>query len=273
MNQVRAKRKIKQNNVRRKRQPRETSSSSFTKMGHVRDFSVIPDILTSITTGAVLPSNFFTTAVQYNGFAFSANSIYAFAPTLTNNFPYVAAESIRYNRFRVLKSRIIITMANREATSPVDVILVATTGAASGTTGATFNTLASLPGCKRVMLSPVGSGQSVRKISNVVLLEKLVGPTYLTQDEYSGTAPSTEPATLIYWQFAAAANASFTVTTGGLYCSIAMVQTVQFFEPERDTSITKTFKCKTVTDYDYAIRELKVAREMIEVKKPPSALY
>jgi hypothetical protein len=122
------------------------------------------------------------------------------------------------------------------------------------------------------MFSPVGSGHTVRKLVNVVKLDKLVGPHYNQQDEYSGTlSPSAaEPATLIYWQFGAAANAAFTVTTGGLFVSVRVVQDVEYFEPERDNTIARTFRCKTISDCDLAIKQLKAIREDLEPRLPSS---
>jgi hypothetical protein len=116
-----------------RRRPKEKSSSSPLRRGYVKDMSAVPDILFNRIVGQVTPSNFFTTAVQYNGFAFSANSIGTFAPALTTVFPYTAAEAVRYTRYRVIRSKVELTMVCRESTAQVEAFVVATTG--SGTSG------------------------------------------------------------------------------------------------------------------------------------------
>ncbi len=199
-----------------------------------------PDRIQETFAYTEIPTNRFNTSATVGSIAYNMNSML----TLFNGgsaavIPYFNAFSDVYNKYRVLRSKIIVQCQSRESTNGMEILVVPMSGVSFAiNTAAEYANCASLKWAQRKMLSPVGSGPNIVKLTAQVDCSKFIGPEYLTNPDYAGTPGVSDPATMFYWVVGYYNPNLNTVTTGGVLAQVTLVQTIELYDPERTDSVT-----------------------------------
>jgi hypothetical protein len=207
---------------------------------------VIPDRVRCVYESVSVPVNIFNSLGSRFGLPIYMNSMLEVYSGLNANFHFFSTGSATtglaqsYRKYRVTKSKIELTVANREATDTQHLYLVPALSAVNSTpTDANVAALTSLPFCKQKQISGTSGGTSFTKMIAVCNPAKLIGPHYYEQDEYAAnTNTLANPSVLLYWNFLAYNTDANTATTGGLVLGIKLTQTVDMYEPDRDESLS-----------------------------------
>jgi len=126
--------------------------------------SPVPD-RTIVRLRSVLPTeNIFNSATTVDGLAYYMNSIFESKSGTNFSAPYLGGYALLYRRYRVIRSSVLFTFANRETTKQVCLLVSPASGSSTATAPAAFSDLASLPFAKHINLGPISSGNNIGKI-------------------------------------------------------------------------------------------------------------
>jgi len=204
-----------------------------------------------------IPTNRFTTAVASGAVFYNASSMAAlFNGGAVSEIPYwtqfsnagnvCSGISNSYTRYRVIHSKITVRATSREAVNSQVLVLFPTVTAAYTGGAIDWVAISSAPGAKTCTLSPYVGGTSGKTLTASMYVERLFGPEYLEQDEYSGTivnSTAANPTTMGYWGLAFYNPATNTVTTGGIVANVIITQTVEMFQPRRSETLSLVKTC------------------------------
>jgi len=200
---------------------------------------LIPDELKCEIGFSMLPTNTFNAASTGSSINYYANSLLNILSGVPGITTFGTGRFDDYERYRVDRSEITLTIASRELVKNQFLILTPTL-LNTAITAANFDEYQNLPFTKRSIIGPVTSGQSVIAITQDCDLSKFVGPHYKQQDEYAGTTTvasvPTDPLTPIFWVFAFYNPDTNTLTTGGITVQAVMRQYVTFYQPVRSAA-------------------------------------
>lgn len=239
--------------------PARTQGSNPLRFTTEKLVSPIPDQTIVSLKYSALPEVLFNSIASFNQGLYYMNSMKESKAARTMTLDYLSAFDIMYTRYRVIKSRVRWTFSNREPTYS-EVLLVPTTANSSAGTQAQWEIMASLPNARKISLAPIGSGGCCKSITTTFNPEKFVGPQYNVQDEYSAATNSlANPATLLYWNLNVYNTSAFTVA-GGIVVTVQYLQTVKFYEVDRDNSSTVLKVKSTPESIDSAIEQLYATR-------------
>lgn len=190
-----------------------------------------------------LPTNRFNTVAAVDSIAYNMNSMRAlFNGGSQAIIPYWNnGISESYNRYRVLKSKIVIKLTSREAVNSMTVCLAPMTPVVGSLavpaigSAADFTQMQSLPFAKTFTITPYVGGKANATLVGWMKPEKMVGKEYLVEADWGGlTDFASEPVNKIYWVLAFYNPSNNTLTTGGVLAQVTMIQTVEMYQPDRD---------------------------------------
>jgi len=197
---------------------------------------LIPDELRCEVGFSMLPTNTFNAASTGSSINYYANSMFNILSGVPGITTYGTGKFDDYERYRVERSEITLTIASRELTKNQFLFLTPTM-LNTPITSANFDEYQNLPFTKRSIVGPVTSGQSVIAITQDCDMSKFVGHHYKQQDEYTGAISggvAADPLTPIFWVFAFYNPDTNTLTTGGITVQAILRQYVTFYQPVRN---------------------------------------
>jgi len=227
-----------------------------------RIVSPVPDRTVVKLRQTLAPENLFAALTLTGGTAYYMNSIFEAKSGTSYLAPYLGGYALLYRKYRVIHSSVCFTFASREATKQTCFSVSPASGSAVASNATEFSELTSLPFAKSINLGPVSSGNNVGKIKISMKPEKLIGTHYNQQDEYAA-APGANPATLLYWQVSGFCADTFTASTGGVQVTAQIVQTIEYYEPDRDNTVSYKKYTDDLSGIDKAIDELTIQRSKL----------
>jgi len=148
----------------------------------------------------------------------------------------VGGFTIPYRMYRVLRSRIVVKLTNRDVI-PFEAVLYVSNSATALVSNADFTAQQSNPHSRKGQCQIPSGGPSILTLKMSFDPSRMFGKQYGVQDQYAALPPTTDPATLLYWGIGVFGAGAFTVTTGGVWCQVTLHQTVEVYQPDYNTSL------------------------------------
>ncbi len=190
-----------------------------------------------------LPGLMFNTAAQVGGNYYYSNSMQQFSVGNNATVPFWELQSLMYERYIVMHSRIVVEVQNRETTNSICVCVFPSTNNLAVTTAAIFTSLQSLPGAKTFILQAASGGMSTHTFRLGCSLPRFVGEQYEEQDQWAGvgaagsSCTNASPTAGMYWGIAYYnPTGNNTATTGGITAQVSITNKVRLNKPVRSVN-------------------------------------